>query len=232
MKSAPRISVIIPTYNEQDTIGGCLNQFHTVSDDHEVIVVDGGSSDGTCGIVESTVGIRLVPSPLRGRAVQMNAGAEVATGIVLVFLHADTRLPRNWHSLVTNALAPDGTIGGRFRLSISQDSATYRWIARGINFRSQVLGISYGDQAIFATRDAFDAVAGYPDIPIFEDSEFCARLKKTGSFVWVDEPVVTSARRWQRHGPIRTLLLTWFLRLLFMLFVSPAALSRFYRAVR
>lgn len=232
MKHVPRISVIIPTHNEQESIADCLVQFRDCPDDVEIIVVDGGSTDDTLTVVQSHEEIRCVSHPTNGRATQMNAGAKEARGTILLFLHADTVLPDRWADLVVKSLGVDGAAGGRFRLSISEDTAVYRWIAGGSNFRSRKLGISYGDQAIYATREVFDKVSGFPEIPIFEDSEFCVRLQSVGKFDWIDDPVVTSARRWQARGPVRTILLTWILRLLFLLSVSPETLSRYYRAVR
>ncbi|MBT5873288.1 MAG: glycosyltransferase family 2 protein, partial [Candidatus Latescibacteria bacterium] len=221
-----------PAYNEQESIVDCMTQFRDCSDDVEIIVVDGGSTDDTLTVVQAHGGIRCVRHPINGRAMQLNAGAKEARGSILLFLHADTSLPDRWSDLIVKSLGDDRVAGGRFRLSISEDTAVFRWIARGSNFRSRKLGISYGDQAIYAAREAFNKVNGFPEIPIFEDSEFCVRLKSVGIFDWIDDPVITSARRWQSRGPVRTILLTWILRLLFLLSVSPETLSRYYRAVR
>lgn len=258
----PRISVIIPTLNEASTIEDCLRQFEgeSVRPDEpaglpeppgpagqdgsferdspdgtgslEIIVVDGGSDDGTPEIVRSRPEVRLIASSIRGRAVQMNAGAAASSGDVLLFLHADTRLPVRWRELVAESICGRGKAGGRFRFDIAHAKRIYRWIARGTNFRSRFLGITYGDQAIYTTRMAFDAVGGFPGIPVFEDARFADRLKKAGGLDWIDEAVLTSARRWERCGPLRTLLLTWLLRLLYTLFVPPRFLARFYGLVR
>ncbi len=257
-----RVSIIIPTLNEATTIGDCLDQFDCgqggqgalgesggsggsggpsgrdqpdVSDGLdglEIIVVDGGSDDGTAGIVRSRSEIGLVELGKPGRAVQMNEGAAASSGDVLLFLHADTRLPNRWRELVTESIFGRGKAGGRFRFDIAHASRIYRWIAGGTNFRSRFLGITYGDQAIYTTREAFEAVGGFPGIPVFEDARFADRLKKAGGLDWIDEPVLTSARRWERRGPVRTLLLTWLLRLLFSLFVPARFLARFYGVVR
>lgn len=246
----PRISVIIPTLNEASTIEDCLGQFEggTVRPDEpagpatspgppgptslEIIVVDGGSDDGTPEIVRSRPGARLLESSLRGRAIQMNAGAAASSGDVLLFLHADTRLPDRWRELVAESIRGRGKAGGRFRFDIAHGKRIYRWIARGTNFRSRFLGITYGDQAIYTTREAFEAVGGFPGIPVFEDARFADLLKKAGGLDWIDAAVLTSARRWERRGPVRTLLLTWMLRLLYTLFVPPRFLARFYGVVR
>ncbi len=253
---APRISVIIPTLNEASTIEECLSQFDgdSVRPDEstgpngptgppgsaaptgptslEIIVVDGGSDDGTPEIVRSWPGARLIKSNLRGRAIQMNAGATASSGDVLLFLHADTRLPAGWRELVAESIRGRGKAGGRFRFDIAHGKRIYRWIAGGTNFRSRFLGITYGDQAIYTTREAFEAVGGFPGIPVFEDARFADRLKNAGGLDWIDEAVLTSARRWERRGPVRTLLLTWLLRLLYILFVPPRFLARFYGVVR
>ncbi|MCY3770546.1 MAG: TIGR04283 family arsenosugar biosynthesis glycosyltransferase [Gemmatimonadetes bacterium] len=198
----------------------------------EIIVVDGGSDDGTPEIVRSWPGARLIESSIRGRAIQMNAGAAASSGDVLLFLHSDTRLPVRWRELVTESIFGRGKTGGRFRFDIAHAKGIYRWIARGTNFRSRFLGITYGDQAIYTTREAFEAVGGFPGIPVFEDARFADRLKNAGGLDWIDEAVLTSARRWERRGPVRTLLLTWLLRLLYTLFVPPRFLARFYGVVR
>ncbi len=198
----------------------------------EIIVVDGGSDDGTPEIVRSRPGARLIESGTRGRAVQMNAGAAASSGDVLLFLHADTRLPVSWRTCVTESICGRGMAGGRFRFDVAHAGRIYRWIAGGTNFRSRFLGITYGDQAIYVTRGAFEAVGGFPEIQVFEDARFADRLKQAGGLDWIDEAVLTSARRWERRGPVRTLLLTWLLRLLYTLFIPPRFLARFYGVVR
>ena len=194
--------------------------------------MDGGSDDDTPGIVRSCPEVRFVELGEQGRAAQMNAGAAVASGDVLLFLHADTRLPDRWRERVTESVFERGKVGGRFRFDISHSNRIYRWIAQGTNFRSRYLGITYGDQAIYATRETFEAVGGYPEIPVFEDARFADRIKRAGGLDWIDEAVLTSARRWERRGPVRTVLLTWLLRLLYTLFVPPRFLARFYGVVR
>lgn len=246
-----RISIIIPTFNEAMMITDCLNQFESFSErvtenlrpgilrrsnktcePAEVIVVDGGSNDDTAKIVKSYSRVRYIEHEQRGRAVQMNAGAAAALGDVLLFLHADTKLPYRWSKHVIESIYHRGMSGGRFRFDIADPKRIYRWIARGTNFRSRILGITYGDQAIYARRETFETLGGYPKISVFEDAGFAERLKKVGGLDWIDEPILTSARRWEKRGPIRTLLLTWLLRTLYTFYVPPRFLARFYSASR
>ena len=212
--------------------GRGLPDVSDVLDGPEIIVVDGGSDDGTAEIVRSRAEVRFIELGNPGRAVQMNEGAAASSGDVLLFLHADTRLPVHWRELVAESISGRGKAGGRFRFDIAHARRIYRWIARGTNFRSRFLGITYGDQAIYTTREAFETVGGFPGIPVFEDARFADRLKKTGGLDWIDEAVLTSARRWERRGPVRTLMLTWLLRLLYTLFVPARFLARFYGVVR
>ena len=228
----PKFSVIIPTLNEESVINECLQQFEGISGPLEIMVVDGGSDDRTEELATAHDYVRFIRSPSRGRAVQMNAGAESATGDLMLFLHADTTLPGHWRRSITDSMKGSETAGGRFRFDISDPRRIFRWIAKGTNFRSRVLGITYGDQAIYTSRNIFERVGGYPEILLFEDSEFADRLKREGAFDWIDTPVMTSARRWQRRGPLRTLMLTWLLRFLYTLSVSPKTLTRFYGTVR
>ncbi|MEE2708826.1 MAG: TIGR04283 family arsenosugar biosynthesis glycosyltransferase [Gemmatimonadota bacterium] len=231
-KPPPAISVIIPTYNEEGKVGWCLKQFHDASDQVEIILVDGGSSDQTVTIAEQASVGRVVHSTERGRAAQMNRGAVEAKGDLFLFLHADTLLPDGWVDLISVSIYDRGMIGGRFRLSISDSGFVYRLITFGSNFRSRRFGVIYGDQAIYTSRDMFAKTGGFPPTPVFEDSEFCDLLKQEGCLDWIDVPVVTSSRRWKRRGPVRTVLLTWCLRILYSLSVSPETLTRYYRAVR
>ncbi|MBM3263790.1 MAG: TIGR04283 family arsenosugar biosynthesis glycosyltransferase [candidate division Zixibacteria bacterium] len=227
----PSISVVIPALNEETVIGACLEQFRDIPDPLEILVVDGGSIDRTRDIAATFPRTTVLNGP-RGRAVQMNAGAAAACGDILVFLHADTFLPEAWHHKIAGSFLLPGVSGGRFRFDIAHPATVYRWIAFGTNFRSRVLGITYGDQVIYTRSNIFRDTGGYPVVPIFEDSEFATRLKRHGLFDWIDAPVMTSARRWQRRGALRTLLLTWALRTFYTVGVSPETLHRFYTHVR
>jgi rSAM/selenodomain-associated transferase 2 len=225
------LSVIIPALNEAAGIATCLKQFGDEVD-VEVLVLDGGSTDRTGEVVaESGLGT-LVPSPGPGRARQMNHGAASAAGEVFLFLHADTLLPPNGLELIRATMRDPAVVGGRFSLSLPDGGLLFRLIGRLSTLRSRHLGITYGDQAIFVERGAFEAAGGFPIKRIFEDSELCTKLSRAGRFVLLDAAVRTSARRWRRSGILRTILLMWGLRALYIFSVSDDRLSRWYRDVR
>jgi rSAM/selenodomain-associated transferase 2 len=229
--SPPRFSVIIPVLNEEEVISDCLNALQG-QDLAEVIVVDGGSRDGTQCLVKDAGLAKLVTTEISGRANQMNTGAAAAESDVFLFLHADCRLPDNWTELVEKALSDPEVVGGRFRLGISENALSFRLIAFFSTLRSRVLGITYGDQAIFVCRSVFEAVGGFPLRRIFEDSEFCDVICRRGRFVMVDGDVVSSSRRWRVWGIWRTVCKMWMLRILYTLSVSDGRLSSWYRNVR
>jgi rSAM/selenodomain-associated transferase 2 len=224
-----RLSVIVPTLDEEATIALTLAQARRPGE-VELVVVDGGSRDGTVHAARPLAD-RVLDAP-RGRAAQMNAGAAAARGAVLLFLHADTRLPDDYPALVADALAPADVVGGRFDLRLDAPGLAYRVIERLIGLRSRLTGVATGDQAIFVRRDAFVRVGGYPAIPLMEDIALCRALKRAGRMVALRDVVVTSARRWQRDGLVRTVALMWMLRLAYYAGVSPARLARAYRDAR
>jgi rSAM/selenodomain-associated transferase 2 len=226
-----RISVVIPVLNEVGCVGASLRQFGCVEEGVDLIVVDGGSADGTREVVLETGVARLIDSD-RGRAAQMNAGAAAADGDVLLFLHADGVLPAGWVEMVRDALADERAVGGRFRLALSEGGVLFALIAWMSTVRSRYLGITYGDQGIFARRTAFEKVSGFPDRRIFEDSEFCRDLSRQGRFVMVKASLTTSTRRWRQWGIVGTVLRMWWLRVLYSLSVSDERLSRMYKDVR
>jgi rSAM/selenodomain-associated transferase 2 len=197
----------------------------------ELLVVDGGSTDDSRAIVARTPSARWVSAP-RGRARQMNTGARAARGDALLFLHADTRLPDGAGAAILTALAEPGVVGGRFDVRLDSRRPLLKLVATLMNHRSRLTGISTGDQGIFVRREVFDALGGYPDIPLMEDIELTRRLKRRGRLVALRLRVVTSARKWEREGVVRTVLLMWTLRLLYTLGVSPARLHRWYYGVR
>jgi len=186
-----------------------------------VIVVDGGSADATREIA-AALADRLL-SAARGRARQMNAGAATATGDILLFLHADTRLPPEADALVARAAST--RLWGRFDVRIEGRSPLLAMVAFLMNWRSRLTGIATGDQGIFVRRAAFQ---GFPDLPLMEDIAFSKSMKRRGPPACLDAKLVTSGRRWERRGVLRTILLMWGLRLAFFGGASPDALARWY----
>lgn len=223
------VSVIIPTLNEAGTIERTLCRVRQASA-CEILVVDGGSEDGTAECARPYVD-RLVSSA-RGRARQMNAGAQAANGGALLFLHADTIPPEQFSELIADALADPEVVGGRFDVHVDASGWPFRMIGALMNIRSRLTGIATGDQGIFVRREVFKTIGGYPEWDIMEDLEFSRRLKRTGKIACLRARVKTSARRWQKHGVTKTILLMWGLRLCHFLGVSPAALKTFYADTR
>lgn len=222
------LSIVVPVLNEAAGIEATLRALAPLRERGvEVIVVDGGSRDDTVALARPLAD-HIVDGP-RGRARQMNAGAAVASAPQLLFLHADTRLPERADALVAAALAAQAQAWGRFDVIIEGRSAWLPVVATLMNLRSRWSGIATGDQAMFMTRDAFDAVGGFPDQPLMEDIELSIRLKRVGAPACLHERVVTSGRRWEQRGVWRTILLMWRLRLLYALGVSADRLAPWYR---
>lgn len=221
------MSVVIPTLNEAAHLERLLPALLEVTPELDIVVADGGSGDATVEVVRRFPRVKLVTAP-RGRARQMNEGARLASGDVLLFLHADTTLPPGAQHAVASALRRPDVGGGRFDVRFDSPRPMFRVIATMMNWRSRASGIATGDQAIFVRRDVFDALGGYPDIPIMEDVEFSRRLKRSGRVTRLALRVTTSARKWQREGVSRTILLMWTLRFLYFAGVRPARLHRWY----
>jgi len=223
-----RLSIIMPVLDEGDGIAGALDPLAELRGlGVEVIVVDGGSHDAT--VQRARLRADHVLSAPRGRALQMNAGAAKASGDVLLFLHADTRLPPEAERLVLDGLARSTHQWGRFDVTIEGRHPMLAVIAFTMNLRSRMTGTATGDQAIFAKRDAFQAAGGFPEIPLMEDIALSKRLKRTGRPLCLRERAITSGRRWETHGVFRTIFLMWRLRLAYFLGADPAALARRYR---
>ncbi|BAY12062.1 TIGR04283 family arsenosugar biosynthesis glycosyltransferase [Calothrix sp. NIES-2098] len=223
---AATISIIIPAINEaaniKDAIATTQNSTNT-----EVIVVDGGSQDDTVAIAQS-LGIKVITaSP--GRAVQMNAGAVAASGEILLFLHADTRLPAGFDAMIRTALQQPKTVAGAFNLRIDTPTRCIRLVEWGVKMRSHFLQMPYGDQAIFITKELFQQIGGFPELPIMEDFELIRRLKPVGRIAIISEPVVTSARRWLRKGIMQTTLINQIVIIAYLLGVSPQRIRSWYR---
>lgn len=220
------LSVVVPVLDEADAIAGHLQALAPLrARGTEVVVVDGGSRDDT---VARAHGADRVLAAARGRASQMNAGAEAARGDILLFLHADTRLPPDADRLVRDALGAERLVWGRFDVRIEGGHPLLVAVAALMNLRSRLTGIATGDQAIFVSREAFRAVGGYPDIPLMEDIVLSRRLKRLSRPVCLSAPVTTSGRRWERRGVVRTILTMWRLRLAFFLGADPHALALAY----
>ncbi len=223
------ISVIIPVLNDAEALDLALSSTQDCAG-VERIVVDGGSSDESAEVAQSR-GVKVVHSP-PGRARQMNAGAEVAEGPFLVFLHADTRLPEGFGHHVRRILTQSGVAAGAFQLQIDVPSARLRFIEKTANWRSQYLQMPYGDQAIFLRAELFREMGGFPDLPIMEDFELIHRLKGRGRIVIAPAAVLTSARRWEKLGALRTTLINQLMILGFYLGFEPSSLARWYGAKR
>lgn len=220
-----RLSIIVPALDEAPQIVAALEALAPLrASGHEVIVVDGGSADGTPALAAGLAD-RILHAP-RGRARQMNAGAAIATGDALVFLHADTRLPSDAAPLVLEALARRGW--GRFDVRIEGGSPLLAVVAFCMNWRSRLSGIATGDQAMFVRREVFAAAGRFSDIPLMEDVALSARLKKVSAPACLPQRAVTSGRGWERRGVLRTILLMWRLRLAYFLGARPEDLARRY----
>ncbi|MCS6925652.1 MAG: TIGR04283 family arsenosugar biosynthesis glycosyltransferase [Candidatus Binatia bacterium] len=229
MGAEMRVSVIIPTLNEAPGIVETLRQVRQAGE-CEILVVDGGSEDGTPELARPLADVVLVSK--RGRARQMNAGARAAAGDVLLFLHADTRLPLGFPAIVAQSLDDPRVVGGRFDVRLDAAGWPFRMIERLMNIRSRWTKIATGDQALFVRREVFLALGGYPDIPLMEDIELSRRLKRVGQLACLRARVTTSARRWQRDGLVRTIVLMWALRLAYFLGVPSERLKTFYADTR
>jgi rSAM/selenodomain-associated transferase 2 len=225
-----KLSIVIPTLDEAAAIEGTLAAaWPARSRGAEVIVVDGGSRDATRSLA-APLADRVITAP-RGRASQMNAGAGAATGEVLLFLHADTLLPEGALEAVRAAIDA-GHEWGRFDVVISGADPLLAVVGAFMNARTRLTGLATGDHALFATRAAFDAAGGFPDIPLMEDVAISRALARRSRPACLRERVVTSGRRWERRGTLRTILLMWRLRLAYALGADPHRLARRYDVER
>lgn len=219
-------SIVIPVLDEAASIEAALTALSPYrARGAEVIVVDGGSRDATVSLARPLAD-HVLAAP-RGRAAQMNAGAAVARGQILLFLHADTRLPEGADALVRDGLARSGRVWGRFDVSFDGGVAL-GIIAFMMNWRSRITGIATGDQALFMTGAAFSAACGFPEIALMEDVALSARLKRISRPLCLRVHVTPSARRWRKNGFLRTVLLMWRLRLAYFFGADPTQLAQHY----
>ena len=223
--ATPRISVIVPTLNEQACLAATLDALALACGD-ELIVVDAGSTDDTPDVARRYTS-RFYQGP-RGRARQMNHGARHARGDALLFLHADTLLPADGLEAARRALQQPGTVGGAFRLTITPATPALRLVAWGTNLRSRFGGLPYGDQALFVWRRVFEKLGGYDDVPLMEDIRLVQALRRRGRLTILPQAVATSGRRWQRNGVLFTTARNIVLMTLYFCGVQPAALKRWY----
>ncbi len=220
----PSFSIIIPTLNEADGITATLQATLDSRPNSvpQIIISDAGSQDATLQQAQAFP-VRIVNSE-PGRARQMNAGAALASGDWLLFLHADTRLPADWQKLISQCNAD----WGRFDVRLDGQHWSFRIIEKMMNWRSCVSAVATGDQAMFMRRDFFHRLGGFPEIPLMEDIALSKRARRHSRPACLQPPVITSARRWQKNGILRTILLMWSLRLAYWLGVKPATLHKIY----
>ena len=225
--AAARISIVVPTRNEAAAIAATLAPLRE-PEVLEVIVVDGSSTDETVERARPLAD-RVVAGPV-GRARQMNAGAALARGDILFFLHGDSIVPRGFAAAIVAACRD--AIGGRFDVRLDAPGIAFRVIEAGINVRSRWSGIFTGDQGLFIVRDAFEALGGFPDVPLCEDLALSKAMKRLGRVAALRLRITTSARRWQRHGVVRTVLQMWWIRARYALGTDPEVLAKIYRDAR
>ena len=223
------LSIIIPVLNEAD----CINQvteniFNSSNVDFEIIVVDGSDSEDTIRAIKDTNVIKVASK--KGRAHQMNRGAAIAKGEVLLFLHADTHLPKGALEEIISVLGNDRYVGGAFNLCIRSERIIFKIISRAITLRSRLTKVPYGDQAIFLRKDLFTRLGGYKEISLMEDLELMRRIRRSGDQIMIiSECVSTSPRRWEREGILYCTVRNWTVKALYYFGVSPGRLVGFYK---
>ncbi|MDP2157649.1 MAG: TIGR04283 family arsenosugar biosynthesis glycosyltransferase [Nitrospirota bacterium] len=221
------ISVIIPALNEEMNIARCIESIRAEGFSGEIIIADGGSKDRTREIARSHADVIVIDTP-KGRGTQMNIGAALATGDILLFLHADTILDQGWATELNAALDNPHVVGGAFTFSIDDPALKYRLVEAWVSMRCRIFSLPYGDQAIFIRRNAFQKLGGYKEIPLMEDVDIISRMKKLGSIAVLGKKAVTSGRRWVSKGLLRTAAINQMTKLMYHLGVSPERLARFY----
>jgi rSAM/selenodomain-associated transferase 2 len=224
-----KISVIIPTLNEESEIAGTLEKLQSLEGAFEVIVADGGSTDRTCELAEAG-GARLIRSE-RGRGIQMHAGALAAAGEVLWFLHADSVPSHDSHEEILKAISVTNVVGGNFALKFDGDSIAAAFMNRFYEVIGR-FGLLYGDSGIFVLREVYWKTGGFKPIPLFEDLEFVGRLRKKGNLVKVDTPITTSSRRFENRRFLPVFIRWVLFQGLYWIGVNPTRLAGAYRPVR
>jgi len=223
-----KLSIIMPVLNEANIMVDSLIALQPFrASGHELIVVDGGSIDASVPL-SRVLSDQVILAP-RGRSKQMNAGAYASSGEILLFLHADTFLPERADQWIVTGMKYHGRKWGYFDVRLSGNHLLFRCVERLINLRSRLSGIATGDQGIFVCRKLFEAVGGFPDIELMEDIALSKRLKRHGPPLCLRQPVLTSSRRWEKRGILRTVLLMWFLRLAYFMKANPKHLAQLYR---
>ncbi len=227
-----KFSFVVPVLHEQEGINDLINALNRLDSDKnvEIIIVDGTREKDTLASIRSNGVIKI--SSEQGRAKQMNAGASIARGEVLIFLHADTELPFEALTWIGSLLEKTEYVGGAFDLAIKSEKRILKVIGAIASIRSRLNRVPFGDQAIFIRREYFNRIGGYKEIPIMEDVELLTRIRKSGDRIWIfRDPVKTSPRRWQKEGVIYCTLRNWILQALFSLGVSPEILARYYKSM-
>ncbi|MFA5903948.1 MAG: TIGR04283 family arsenosugar biosynthesis glycosyltransferase [Desulfobacula sp.] len=224
------ISVIIPVLNEASRINDAVKNLYSQGypGTMEIIVVDGRKDGSTIKCIQNPGVMKICSAP--GRGIQMNRGAEIASGEILVFLHADTLLPENAFHLIQEVMKDKNVNSGAFDLSIDGKAFTYRIIEKAASLRSRITGIPYGDQAIFIRKPFFFRIGKYREIPIMEDVDLMRRIKKAkGRVCFIEKPVKTSSRRWEKEGILQCILRNWLLMALYLCGITPGKLAKFYK---
>ena len=225
--TTPLISVIVPVLNDETSLTATLREWQSRrSEQIELVIVDGGSVDQSKTIAAPLADRVLSTTP--GRAHQMNVGAGEATGNYLLFLHADTDVSASAFSALSHIAASHPGRWGFFHVRLNSGRAVFRLIETLMNWRARVTSVATGDQCLFVARNLFEREGGYKEIPLMEDVEVCKRLRKHGTPVIIKQRVSTSARRWEKHGVISTILLMWRLRLAYFMGASPKKLHQQY----
>jgi len=226
----PKFSIIVPVFHEGNRINDLIDHLNSLDskESFEIIVVDGARERDTLKAIQSNRVIKIFSE--KGRAKQMNAGASIAKGEILIFLHADTELPTHALRKIESVIEKRGYAAGAFDLGIQSNKLMFKVIAFLGSLRSRLNRIPYGDQAIFLRREYFNKIGGYKEIPLMEDVELMRRIKRSGKKIWIlYDRVMTSPRRWEKEGAIYCILRNWILQALYFLGVSPHKLVNFYK---